>query len=360
MEWFEVSDTFDACLDAIEAFLAKEWSDGLPVVPPTEKRIAAALEALAPHLPDEVVGMVPPRGGRVTVRDVAVHAVLAGCRPEYAPVVLAALRAVLRPRFNLLGVQATTHGVAPLIVVGGPVVEQIGVNSGTNVFGEGFRANATIGRALRLLLLNAGGGRPEAGDKATIGHPGKYTFCIGENAAALGTWAPLHHTLGVEAANGVTVFGCEAPHSVLAHGGAADILEAMASALATLAGNPTWYAGQVLVVFGAEHAAAIHREGWSRRDVQMFLHERARVPLAALTRSGERLDNPARWPRWVTAAGAMDPGYRMPVMREPDDVLVTTAGGQGAFSAVLPGWGYMGGFAVAEPIDPAPDAGKPR
>ena len=161
--------------DLVEHYFDQPWSDGLPVVPPTPERIAAVLDVLGGD-PKELVARIPPRWGNLTRELLAVNMVLAGCKPEYAPVVRAAVLALADPRFNLNGIQATTHVVSPLIVVNGPIARQIGMNAGGNVFGSGNRANATIGRAVRLILLSVGGGIPGELDKSTLGHPGKYTF----------------------------------------------------------------------------------------------------------------------------------------------------------------------------------------
>lgn len=176
--------------DLVEHYFDQPWSDGLPVVPPTPARVAAVLDVLEGEA-DDFVARIPPRWGSLTNELLAVNMVMAGCKPEYAPVVRAAVLAMADPRFNLNGIQATTHVVAPLIVVNGPIARQIGMNSGGNVFGSGNRANATIGRAVRLILLSVGGGIPGELDKSTLGHPGKYTFCIAENEEA-SPWAPYH------------------------------------------------------------------------------------------------------------------------------------------------------------------------
>ncbi len=160
---------------AIEHFFEQEWSDGLPVVPPTESLVRQMLYAV-PRSPDELVGHVPPRFGPATVESLAVHAVIAGCVPSYFPVVLAAIEALLDPSFGLHGVIATTHVSTPLLIVNGPIVQKLDINSGYNLFGQGWRANATIGRAVRLILNNLGGARPGGTDQSTLGHPGKYTY----------------------------------------------------------------------------------------------------------------------------------------------------------------------------------------
>src|SRR3546814_930343 len=170
-----------AGVDLVEWYFEKGWTDGLPVVPPTLEKMSAMIEALGGE-PDLVECRVPPRWGSLTRQVLAANMVMAGCLPAYAPVVRAALLALCDQAFNLNGVQATTHMVAPLLVVNGPIRKQIGMNAGHNCFGSGNRANATIGRAIRMVLLNVGGGWPGDLDKATLGHPGKYTYCIAERS----------------------------------------------------------------------------------------------------------------------------------------------------------------------------------
>src|SRR5437870_1271218 len=189
--------------DLVEWYFEQGWTDGLPVVPPTPDAVDAAVAALGGD-PDFVECRVPPRHGSLTREVLAINLVMAGCKSEYAPVVRAALLALAAPAFNLNGVQATTHMAAPLLVVNGPVARDIGMNGGVNAFGSGNRANATIGRAIRLVLLNVGGGWPGDLDKSTLGHPGKYTYAVAENEAE-SPWAPYHVEKGF-AAEDSTVF----------------------------------------------------------------------------------------------------------------------------------------------------------
>src|SRR3954454_2655143 len=176
--------------DLVEWYFERGWTDGLPVVPPTREAVDVAVAALGGD-PDRVECRVPPRLGNLTREVLAINIVMAGCRPHYAPVVRAALLALTQPAFNLNGVQATTHMAAPLLVVNGPEACRIGMNGGVNAFGSGNRANATIGRAIRLIMLNVGGAWPGDLDKSTLGHPGKYTYCVAENEEA-SPWAPYH------------------------------------------------------------------------------------------------------------------------------------------------------------------------
>ena len=223
---------------------------------------------------------MPPLWRECTLEALAVNAVMAGAEPSYFPVIVAAVQAMLDPAFNLYGVQATTHPVAPLAIVSGPYARAIGMHAGSGLFGPGFRANATIGRAIRLTLLNVGGGWPGRHDMATQGSPAKFSFAIAEREDA-SPWEPLHVGLGfVPEENVVTVYGGEPPHNVNDHVSttAAGILNNVADVAATLGSNDGWYMcqSQLLVVLGPEHAATIAADGFTRADVQRFVFEHAR------------------------------------------------------------------------------------
>ena len=212
MELSARSFEFHSLEDAVEFIYAQGWTDGLPIVPPTSLAIQRMLDYLGRDS-EEVVGVVPPKNGAATIEKIAINCVMAGCRPEYGPVVIAALEAMLEPAFNLYGVQGTTHCCAPLVIVSGPVVKELEFNYRENVFGGGSRANATVGRAIRLILWNIGSGYPGKVDMATLGHPGKYTYCIAEDPEQ-NPWEPLHVERGLEAGeSGVTVLACESPPS---------------------------------------------------------------------------------------------------------------------------------------------------
>jgi hypothetical protein len=335
--------------DAVEFCYARGWTDGLPVVPPTKGRVLGML-AGTPRAAGETVAWIPPRRGRATVERIAINAVMAGCRPEYMPVIMAAVEAMADPAFNLNGVQVTTHVTGPLLIVNGPVARDLDVNAGPNVFGPGWRANATIGRALRLILLNIGGAQPGLLDRSTLGHPGKYTYCIAENEGA-SPWEPFHVARGCRAdESAVTVFAAEAPHSVSNHvsNDARGILTSIADSLATLGSNNMFVMGEAAVVIGPEHAATIRKDGLTRRDVQEFLFARARRRLADLTFHGAygKIYN-RNWPAWVNRE---NPDEMVPAVERPEDFLVLVAGGPaGRFSAVIPGWAHWS-RAVTRPI----------
>jgi hypothetical protein len=322
-------------LEAVEAhFRAAGWTDGLPIVPPTEARVETMLAGIDAD-PDHVVGKIPPLWAEATVEKVAINAVMAGCGPEAMPVLVAAFEAMLDPAFNLYGVQATTHPVAPLLIVHGPAAARLGMHAGPGVFGPGNRANATLGRAVRLCLWNLGGARPGQGDMATQGSPAKYTYAIAERVEA-SPWGPLHASLGFDAGeDAVTVFGGEAPHNVNDHVSqkAPNLLTVIADTAATLGSNVGWYfsQSQLLLVLGPEHAATIAEDGFARADVQRYVYEHARLPLHRLKQGG--MWGIHDWPRWMATA---DEHALLPVVPGPDDIYVMVAGGSGKHSTVVP------------------------
>lgn len=330
---------FPDSLEAVEAgFRERGWTDGLPIVPPTPDRVRAMLRGIAAD-PGEVLGRIPPLWGEATVEKVAINAVMAGCPPAVMPVLVAALEAMLEPAFNLYGVQATTHPVAPLLIVHGAAARRLGMHAGAGLFGPGAWVNATLGRAVRLCLWNLGGARPGAGDMATQGSPAKYTYAVAEREDA-SPWGPLHVALGFAADEGVvTVFAGEAPHNVNDHVSqrAVRLLGVIADTAATLGTNVGWYLSQsqLLVVLGPEHAATVAADGFSRADVQRFLYEHARRPLARLRRGG--MWGLHAWPPWMEAA---DDAALLPMVPSPEDVLVMVAGGPGKHSSVVPNCGF--------------------
>lgn len=344
-------------IDLVEWYYEKGWTDGLPVVPPTTEKIAAMIERLGGE-PTKIEAKVPPRWGTLTREVLAINMVLAGCKPEYAPVVRAAMVAMCDAHFNLNGIQATTHMVSPLVVVNGPIRQKIGINAGHNVFGSGNRANATIGRAIRLMLLNVGGGWPGELDKSTLGHPGKYTFCIAENEEC-SPWAPYHVEQGYEPDDStVFVIGVEPPHSVTNH--VADdpegILDSIISAMSTIAHNNAVSSGSCAVVIGPEHAATIAEHGWTRNDVRSYLWMNTKNTFGDISfehRYGKIYNR--NLPRWYKR----EPDARIPIVPRPDDIHLFVAGGEaGRFSAFLPGWGHMTN-PVLRTIDGKPPSSGP-
>jgi hypothetical protein len=319
--------------DADAHYQERGWTDGLPIVPPTEARVREMLRA-TDREPLDIVGVLPPRQGEATVEKLAVNAVMAGCRPEYFPVVLAAIEALADPVFNLDSVQATTHPVATMLVVNGPIARRIGIQSGYNAFGQGFRANVTIGRAVRLILMNVGGGLPGSGDRATQGSPAKIAYCFAENEAE-SPWAPLHVEAGLPAdTSTVTVFGCEGPHNIQDHysNTALGVLLTVAGAMGQAGSNNLLGRGWPVLSLGPEHAATIAREGYTKQKVKEFLFEHARYPLARL--GAEYRQQQVERHAVVDARDTM-----VPIVRRPEDITLLVVGGAGKHSAWQPTFG---------------------
>ncbi len=314
--------TVDDDPEALQAYLeAHEWGDGLPVVPPTPERVERMIAACG-RAPDEIVAEIDPRRGVASVEKIAVNAVMAGCRPEYMPVLVAAVEAVAAPEFNLHGIQTTTNPVAPLLVVNGPVRRQVGLNCERNALGPGRRANATIGRALRLVLLNIGGAIPGRLDKATLGMPGKYTFCLGENEEE-SPWEPLHVERGFGAGEStVTAIGAQGTNNVLAlSGGAREALVLTADMMAVMGNNNALFGrGHPTVFFSPGHARQLVEQGYrTKRAVQEALFELAKIPRS-------RYPDKEVFPLVPLGERTLD-GDRVCVARRPQDVLVVVAGG---------------------------------
>ena len=326
--------------DEFEAIFARGWTDGLPVVPPTERRVLAMLEGTS-RAPGEVVAIVPPDLVECTVEKVAINAVLAGCRPEYMPVLIAALEAMADPAFTLHGAITSTGGSATLVVVNGPIRHQLGLNGAGNVFGPGWRANATIGRAVRLITLNCLGAQPGLLDRSTQGHPGKYSYCIAELEEE-NPWEPLSVTRGLPpGTSAVTVFAAEGPHNVLSHYG--ETAEAIIVTLAdTMASLGSFSPGESFVVLAPEHVAILTRDGWTKPRIREALYTRARRTVADLKRGGK-------------LAGAVQPGDEARWEhrgRGPEDIHIMVAGGgAGGHSAFIPSWSRdRNSLAVTRPI----------
>ena len=324
--------------DSIEAmnrvFYRRGWTDGLPVMPPTPKRVEAML---AGRNPGESVGLVEPRLGRATLGKIAANAVMAGCEPAHFPVVVATVRAMIDESFNLKALQSTTHPSTVACLVGGPVARELDVNGEYNAFGQGSQANAAIGRAIRLVLTNIGGASPGALDRSTMGSPAKYALCFAENQEA-SPWSSYHEELGLDPADShVTVFGVEGPHNVNDHYGRTgeEILLTIAGTLASPGANNFYLAGQPVVVIGPEHAEVIAADGFSKTDVKRFLSEHAIVPRAVV--SDAMVDAVAdRFPEQLLGDRAAD-GVRF--VTDPEQLIVLVAGGAGRHSAVLPTFG---------------------
>ena len=324
-------------VDEFEFFLEKEWSDGFPVVTPTEERIARMLTGTARDH-DDVIGSIPPAMEVATVRSVAVHALMAGCRPEYLPVVIAATELMLRDEFNVNGVQGTMHGVAPMMIVNGPYAADIGIHGGNGCMGPGFRANATIGRAIRLIPMNLGAGIPGVSSMTIFGMPSRFTYCLTENMEDH-PWESLSVSKGYSGdENVITMAMVESPRFCfddvsdepirLMHG-IADTMVAMGS----------WNMhtrSDMVVAMGPQHAAICANSGMSRADVHSRLCEMA-------GRKVRDLKNGGNWRRERALAFPIevDPDnddFFIPAIKNPEDLQLIVAGGWGPCTAVCHGW----------------------
>ena len=325
--------------DTINALIQEHgWGDGLPVAPPTEKRVAAML-AWCDRPLDECIGKMAPRYGVATPLRLAANAVMAGCRPEYFPLVLLAIDALCQEPFNLYSIQATTHPCAPLLIFNGPIAREIGINSGHNAFGPGVQANATIGRAIRLALLNIGGGLPGVGDMATMGYPAKYSYCIAENEAA-SPWQPLHVERGFPVdATTVTVVGAEGPHNVNDHQSicAEGLLTTIAGTMATTGSNDIFcLSPQPVVAIGPEHARTIADGGYSKAEAKRYLQKHAWLPLGKFSSENiERRYRVTYGDRYLNA-GPDAPVY---AVQRAEDIIIVVVGGTGKHSACIPSVG---------------------
>src|SRR5262249_203560 len=316
-----------------ELYVERGWTDGLPIIPPTEAKVAEFLGWTARDRL-EVVAVLPPRQGEATVEKIAINAVMAGCRPDYFPVLLTAIEAVADPLFNLDAVQATTHPVTPMLIVNGPIAKEIGLHSGYNAFGQGWRANLAIGRALRLVLMNVGGGLPGSGDRSTQGSPAKIAYCVAENQDA-SPWEPLHVEAGFgRDASTVTAVPCEGPHNIQDHFSTRGlgILRTIAGAMGQAGSNNLLDRGWPVLSLGPEHAATIARDGYGKQAIKEFVFEHARYPLARLGEEYQR--------QQITRHGVIDdPGTRLTIVESPDAITIVVVGGRGKHSCWQPTFG---------------------
>ncbi|HMG44211.1 MAG TPA: hypothetical protein VK611_22955 [Acidimicrobiales bacterium] len=330
--------TVEGDLDDVYGFVeARGWADGLPVVPPTAERVATMLGSFSPG---GSAGVVPPGYREATNEVLAANAVMAGCAPPMFPVVRAAVEAMLQPRFNLAGVQATTHPVSPFLVVHGPVADRVGVGSGPGALGPGVGASSSIGRALRLILMNVGAARPGSGDQATHGSPAKFAYCMAENVEA-SPWPEFHTTKGFAPGDdAVTVLAGEAPHNVHDHQSSTGVRFAnIVADVMRAQGHVSWIMSRgndFGVVLGPEHAGMLARDGWSRHDVQMYLYHRSCRPVRDVMWGGNWTGRD--WPAWMEGL-ADDPESLVPPVRHPDEVCVFVTGGPGKHSFLVPAFG---------------------
>ncbi|MAG97442.1 MAG: hypothetical protein CMM08_12245 [Rhodospirillaceae bacterium] len=310
---------------------AQGWSDGLPLAIPTEAAVERFVafcqgdnEPIPPMSPRRVIPPLPV---------LAANAVMAGCRPEYFPVILAAVRAVLTSEYNLHGTLATTHPCAPVLLLNGPARKSLDVNCSSNCFGQGWQANATIGRALQLILLNLGGAKPGVMDRSTQGSPAKYSFCFGENEEE-SPWEPYHVRRGFAADDSVvTALPGEAPHNINDHASTSGkgILTTISGTISQPGANTIYCNAPIFIVLGPEHAQTLHRDGWSIADMQEDLYVRSRVHISRVSVDNQEsyasMDRPL-----------VDDHY--PMTPSPEDIHILVAGGPGKHSAYIPPFGF--------------------
>jgi hypothetical protein len=330
----ETDDDFDAVNELLRS---RGWSDGLPLVPPTAARVERML-TYCDRPWDEPVAKVAPRYGEATPLRLAANAVMAGCRPEYFPLLTLAIEAMCEEPFNLYGVQATTHLCAPLVVVNGPVAKELDINAGCNAFGPGWQANATIGRAIRLALINIGGAIPSVGDMSTFGAPSKFSYLAAENEQA-SPWEPLHVERGMpREASAVTVIGAECPHNVNDHESitAEGILTTIAGTLLDTGTNDIYYDAQPLIVMGPEHARTVADGGYTKAAAKRYIQERAHLPLGRFSKENIERRMRITWKEKYATAGLDAPVY---MVQKPEDILIAVIGGPGKHSAVIQTFG---------------------
>ena len=327
----------NAVVDEFEFFLDKQWSDGLPVVTPTEARVQWMLSGTS-RSPDEPVGNIPPAMEPATVRTVAIHAVMAGCKPEYLPVVLGGITLMLREEFNLNGVQGTMHGVAPLMIVNGPHAQKIGLHGGNGCFGPGFRANATIGRAIRLMLTNLGGGIPGVGSATVFSTPLRYTACLTENTER-SPWGTIAESRGYAASdNVITCAMVESPR--LCYDDVSQepqrLLNGIADSMVAMGSWNMHAQSDMVVAMGPQHATICANAGMSRADVHAKLCELAGRRVRDLKNGGNwRRERALGFPIKVNPD---DDDFFIPAIKDPKDLQLIVAGGWGPCTAVCHGW----------------------
>jgi hypothetical protein len=316
--------------DPVEACFERGWTDGLPVVPPSDERILRMLSGTS-RRPDETVGLVPPNLSECTVEKVAINAVMAGCKPEYMPVVLAALEAALDPLFTMHGLLCTTYFSGPIVIVNGPITRAINMNWGINALGQGNRANATIGRALQLIIRNVGGGRPGEIDRATLGQPGKYTFCFAEDETDP-AWEPLSVARGIPPGrSAVTLFQGDGIQGFVDQKSRApeELTRSLAMGLAAVSHPKQAQAANAILILSPEHYGIFRDAGWDRTRITKELH-------AALVRPGRDLIVGAQG---VGEGIAASRAHEMVPKFWDDGLLIVRAGGPaGLFSAICGGW----------------------
>ena len=323
-------------LEAFNEFCEqRHWSDGLPLVPPTAERVERMLQRCG-RVPDEVVANVAPGFAEATVERIAINAVMAGCRPQYLPVLLAAVEASAERRFNLQGIQATTNPATPWIIVNGPIAREIGMNAGINCIGQGTAANATLGRALRLVLQNIGGALPGEMDRATHGQPAKFTFCCAENEPE-NPWTPLHVERGMApGSSAVTLVGAAGTLNLNSHAkDAPDLLRIIADSMTFPASNDYHFCGEPWIILSPEHAEVLKLGGLTKHDVKRELWELSKMAASRFAAKDLVRARHTRGPE----LGNITSDTLLPVSLTAEDIGIVVAGGPGTHSVYVPTFG---------------------
>lgn len=309
-------------------FYIKKQTDGLPVIPPTRERVLKFIQFSGLN-GDDLIAVLPPMSGKATVEKIAINSVMAGCVPQFMPVILHSIKAISDEKFNLAGVNATTHPVSICAIINGPITDKIGINSSTGCLGPGNMANATIGRAIRLCLINIAGAVPGIGDHATLASPSKYSFCFGE-AESENPWKPLHVERGFRKNEStVTTMALDSPHNINDHRSktAEDLMDTIIHTAAVAGCNNSHVPGEMLIIMSPEHAKTIADHGWSKEDVKKYFHENALVPSELADKGGRKLHQ-----KWIV-------DRNVHLTRTPEDVVLLVAGGLGRHTMICHGFG---------------------
>jgi hypothetical protein len=329
---FETQDDLD---EINRLYRERRWSDGLPIVPPTVERVRRMLQHTQRRR-DEVVARVAPAYGAATVERIAINAVMAGCDPQYLPVLVAATEAIAEPEFNLQGIQATTNPVAVWLIVNGPLVTALNINEAFNCIGQGRWSNVTLGRAMRLILQNIGGALPGEMDRATHGQPGKISFCCAENAEA-SPWEPLHVERGfAREQSTVTVVGAEGTMNMNTHSkNATELVRVIAETMVHPPSNEYVHGGEPWFIIGPEHAEVFKRGGFSKADLKRHLWAQSKMAAGRLSTKEIGRVRDSR----TEELGELTPETLLPISPTPEDIQLIVAGGPGTHSVYVPCFG---------------------
>lgn len=317
----------NSCEQLFQEFYQKGWTDGLPILPPTEEAVQKMV-AFTGRDPQEVIASIPPKWCQATIELISINAVMAGCLPEYMPVIITAIQAMTEEKFNLTFVQASTHPCCPLVIVNGPISKKLLINSGSGAFGSFYRSNGTIGRAIRLILLNIGGAIPGETDMATQGQPSQFSFCIAENEDK-NPWTPLHVEKGFQSSdNTVTVVAAENPQNINDHSSTtgADLLTTIAGSVTSLAANNVLgQGGNPILALSPEHASTLAKDGISKDDIRSYLFDHARIPVSRFPQGIRK--------RFFSQLADND---TVSIVKQKNDLIIIVLGGPGKHSSYLP------------------------